>query len=63
MSRVRYTVSYDIECSPDVTEDHITEAAYKVQMALEEAIIALVPGKEFADVDCWNIDVETNYED
>jgi hypothetical protein len=58
MSRHSYTVTFDIEVSPDVFEKHIVEAAYKVQMALEEAIVALVPGKEFADVDCWNIGVE-----
>lgn len=58
MSRHKYTVTFDIEVSPDVTEENVSEGAYAAQHSLENHIMSLADGPDVPDVDVWNISIK-----
>jgi len=58
MSRHKYSITYDIEVSPDVDEEAVSEGAYAAQHSLENHIAGLAVGDCTPDVDVWNISIK-----
>jgi len=58
LSRHKYTITYDIEVSPDVDEEAVSEGAYAARDSLENHIMSLAVGDCVPDVDVWNISVK-----